>query len=155
FHPEVKLFPLQTSKRFKFLFVGGTIQRKGIDVLLAAYSQEFTSNDDVCLVIQEVGAGTCYLGQTAEPVLAQHRARPGAPAIEYLQRDLTDGELRGLCSACDCLVHPYGGEGFGLPIAEAMACGLPVIVTGYGAALDFCTEENAYLLPAQRVRFSQ
>jgi hypothetical protein len=44
------------------------------------------------------------------------------------------------------------GEGFGLPIAEAMACGLPVIVTGYGAALDFYNEDNAYLIPAQVVR---
>ena len=38
--------------------------------------------------------------------------------------------MAALYAACDCLVHPYRGEGFGLPIAEAMACGLPVIVTG-------------------------
>ena len=45
-------------------------------------------------------------------------------------RQLSEAELAGLYTACDCLVHPYRGEGFGLPIAEAMACGLPVIVTG-------------------------
>jgi hypothetical protein len=43
----------------------------------------------------------------------------------------------------------------GLPIAEAMACGLPVIVAGYGAALDFCNEENAFLIPARVVRFAE
>ena len=58
--------------------------------------------------------------------------------------------MAGLYTACDCLVHPYRGEGFGLPIAEAMACGLPVIVTGMGAALDFCDENNAYLIPAKK-----
>src|SRR5438128_8701674 len=61
--------------------------------------------------------------------------------------------MAGLYTACQSLVHPYRGEGFGLPIAEAMASGLPVIVTGYGAALDFCNDDNAFLLPAREVRF--
>ena len=33
-----------------------------------------------------------------------------------------------------------------------MACGLPVIVTGRGPALDFCTEETAYFVPAEEAR---
>jgi hypothetical protein len=68
---------------------------------------------------------------------------------------LTGEELAGLYTACDCLVLPYRGEGFGLPVAEAMACGRPVLVTGQGAALDFCGEDNAYLLPARTVRLAQ
>ena len=77
------------------------------------------------------------------------RATPGAPEVEYLDRPLTEEELAGLYAACDCLVSPYRGEGFGLPIAEAMACGLPVVVTGKGAALDYCDESRAYLVPAE------
>src|SRR5262249_20791173 len=37
FHPDSPPLPLKTKKRFKVLFVGGTIFRKGIDVLLDAY----------------------------------------------------------------------------------------------------------------------
>ncbi|TAK32241.1 MAG: glycosyltransferase [Chloroflexota bacterium] len=152
FNPDARRLPLKTKKRFKFLFVGATIWRKGFDLLLEAYTSTFTAQDDVCLVVKDMGAKSFYKGQTAEKILAQHQSLSHAPEIEYIDRALTDEELPGLFTACDCLVHPYRGEGFGLPIAEAMACGLPVIVTGYGAALDFCTSETAYLIPAREVR---
>ena len=149
------LFPVQTTKRFKFLFVGGTIERKGVDLLLKAYGQTFSDKDDVCLVIKDMGVGTFYQGQTAEQMIERFRQIPHAPEIEYLNRELNEEEMAGLYRTCDCLAHPYRGEGFGLPIAEAMASGLPVIVTGYGAALDFCHDEHAYLLPASVVHFRE
>ncbi|HEY64311.1 MAG TPA: glycosyltransferase [Caldilineae bacterium] len=155
FRPGAPPLALKTKKRFKFLFVGGTIPRKGIDILLDVYMKAFTAEDDVCLVIKDMGGSSFYKGQTAQDLITKCQAMPNAPEIEYIDRTLSDEELVGLYTACDCLVHPYRGEGFGLPIAEAMACGLPVIVTGYGAALDFCTEETAYLVPAREVRLPQ
>jgi glycosyltransferase involved in cell wall biosynthesis/tetratricopeptide (TPR) repeat protein len=155
FHPGARPLELRSRKRFKFLFVGGTVSRKGIDVLLDVYTRTFTASDDVCLVIKDMGVGTFYQGMTAEERIAALQAQANAPEIEYIDRTLAPEELAGLYTACNCLVQPYRGEGFGLPIAEAMASGLPVIVTGYGAALDFCSEENAYLIPAQLVRFSE
>lgn len=141
--------PLATRKEFKFLFVGGTIPRKGIDLLLQAYQQCFSAADDVCLVIKDMGVGTFYQGQTAEQMIAALRARPRAPEIEYHAEEFSAEDMARLYAACDCLVHPYRAEGFGLPIAEALAAGLPVIVTGFGAALDFCDDDHAYLIPAR------
>jgi len=147
--------PLDLSKfgvppnRFRFLFVGGTIWRKGIDLLLLAYLKTFTRADPVCLVIKDMGGRSFYRGQTFEQEIRRIQAMPDAPQIFYLNQDLPPDQLPGLYTACDCLVHPYRGEGFGLPIAEAMACGLPVIVTNSGAALDFCHAEVAYLIPAR------
>jgi glycosyltransferase involved in cell wall biosynthesis len=153
FNPRATPLKLKTNKRFKFLFVGGTIARKGIDLLLDTYARLFTNADDVCLVIQDMGSRTFYRGQTASARIAQMQATRNSPEIEYRERPLSAEEIAGLYSACDCLVHPYRGEGFGLPIAEAMATGLPVVVTGYGAALDFCNADNAFLIPAQEVHF--
>ena len=54
YSPVGATYPIASGKSFRFLFVGGTIYRKGIDLLLTAYRQSFTAQDDVCLVI-EVG----------------------------------------------------------------------------------------------------
>ena len=147
-------YPIASRKSFRFLFVGGTLHRKGIDLLLEAYRHSFTAQDDVCLVIKDMGGKSFYKGQTAQEMIQQFSADPAAPEIVYIDSELTSDEMAALYRSCHCLVHPYRGEGFGLPIAEAMASGLPVIVTGYGAALDFCPPEIAWLVPAQEVRFA-
>jgi glycosyltransferase involved in cell wall biosynthesis len=153
FRPGCPRVSLKTKKRFKFLFVGGTIFRKGFDILLTAYANAFRRDDDVCLVVKDIGVDSFYQGQTAGQRIALLQKLPDAPEIEYLDRSFTTEEMAGLYCACDCLVHPYRGEGFGLPIAEAMACGLPVIVTGMGAAMDYCNPTNAFLIPARRQFF--
>jgi glycosyltransferase involved in cell wall biosynthesis/tetratricopeptide (TPR) repeat protein len=150
FRPEVQPMALATKKSFKFLFVGGTIGRKGSDALVEAYLRQFTAEDDVCLVIKDFGGKTFYSGQTMQAQIKAAQARPNAPEILYLDTELPPDALPGLYRTCDCLVHPYRGEGFGLPILEAMACGLPVIVTAGGAADDFAKDGFAYRIAATR-----
>lgn len=48
------------------------------------------------------------------------------------------GTLARIISAMDVFTLPTGGEGWGLPILEAMACGVPTVVTNYSAHVDFC-----------------
>lgn len=147
FHPRIAPIRLSTRRSFKFLFVGGSILRKGFDLLLEAYTEEFTSRDDVCLVIKDF----FYGGEGYRDVCRVRRNR-AAPEILYHYGTMEHDEVAGVYTACDCYVHPYRSEGFGLPIAEAMACGLPVVVTAGGAALDYCDGEVAYLVPAQKRR---
>lgn len=150
FQPEGARFPLSTRRKFRFLFLGGTIHRKGIDILLRAYLKAFRKSDDVCLVIKGQG-GQTYLGSELHELLGSTRLEdPEAPEIEYLTTSMEEEDLASLYRACDVFVMPYRGEGFGLPMAEAMACGLPVIATGRGAAMDFLGEDRAYFIPSTR-----
>ena len=153
FRPQAKPRFLATQKKFKFLFVGGTIHRKGPDLLLKAFLDNFTAADDVCLVVKDFGGQSVYAGQTFGAQIRSAQARSNAPEILYLTDDIPAEEMAGLYTACDCLVHPYRGEGFGLPVLEAMACGLPVVVTAGGSTDDFATDEMAYRIPAQRKEF--
>jgi glycosyltransferase involved in cell wall biosynthesis len=63
--------------------------------------------------------------------------------------------MPGLYATCDCLVHPCRGEAYGLTIAEAMACGLPVVVPDRGAHRDFAGPETALLVPARRLELPE
>src|SRR5262249_46136343 len=105
FHPGLTPLPLPTTRGVKLLFVGGTIPRKGFDVLLAAYRRAFHAKDDVTLVVKDMGAGTFYRGQTAGEQIARHRADPNAPEVVYLADDLGEADMARLYSACDVLVH--------------------------------------------------
>jgi len=71
--------------------------------------------------------------------------------VIYLDQDLSLEDIPRIYASGDVLVHPYRGEGFGLPIAEAMSCGLPVVVTRGGASDDFCGDAESWGIPATRV----
>lgn len=53
---------------------------------------------------------------------------------------LTDDAMAELYSSCDVTMLPSLGEGFGYPIAESLACGVPVIHHDYGAGSEIMPE---------------
>ena len=149
FNPWTKPYPIPTEKKFKFLFVGGFIWRKGLDILVKAYRQAFTNKDDVALVIKEAGQASFYQGLGSDDLIRETRQDAAAPEIVHMQEMLTEEQMAGVFRSCDCLVHSYRGEGFSLPVLEAMACGLPVAVTAGGPTDDFCSPGTAFVIPSQ------
>ncbi|MCB9496116.1 MAG: asparagine synthase (glutamine-hydrolyzing) [Fibrobacteria bacterium] len=151
FRPGVApLTGLPAKKGVRFLFVGGTIARKGFDKLLNAWQKAFGPSDDVELLVKDMGGATTYRGQTGEHWVRKLQESGNCATIHYTNADLAPAELPAVYASADVLVHPYRGEGFGLPIAEAMACGLPVVVTDGGAADDFCGPDEGWRIPASK-----
>lgn len=141
---------LPTQKAFRFCYVGGTIERKGIDVLLSAYTRTFTAADDVTLIIKDFGVGDTYTGMNYRALIERITQTPGMPEILYVDQLLESETLASLYRCADAYVHPYRGEGFALPVLEAMACGLAPITTRGGATDDFVDQSVGYPIPATR-----
>ena len=152
FRPGLEPLDLgEVAPGVRFLFVGGLVWRKGVDVLLEAWTRAFTRDDDVTLVVKDFGAGGPYVPQEAAERLRAIAADPRAARVAHFTGALPEADMPRLYAACDCLVHPFRGEAYALPVAEAMACGLPAIIPDGGPCRDYAGPDSALLVPAREV----
>jgi glycosyltransferase involved in cell wall biosynthesis len=120
-----------------FLSVGNLTRRKNIPVLLDAYAS----------IRERSGAGLVLVGAPefgGEEVLG--RLRRGAPGVSYLGR-VPDADLAALYAGALAFVYPSEDEGFGLPVLEAMAAGVPVITTTGGALPEAVGDAGLLVAP--------
>jgi glycosyltransferase involved in cell wall biosynthesis len=130
------------GRPFRFLCVARWQVRKGLEELIAAFCREFAPHEPVELVLRCITAAW-------EPPAEQRVAallRPPHPPVIAIGELLDRQELVDLYRSADAFVLPTKAEGWGLPISEAMACGLPVIVTSYSAPADYLDDSTAYLI---------
>ncbi len=118
--------------------------RKGWDVLLDAYAAAFTANDPVLLLLKV----DCR-EPAANPLREMQQRLPErtAPIGIIYNQTLRGEQLAALYQLADCLVMPTRGEGWGMPVLEAMACGIPAIATDWSAPTAFLDGSNGYPLP--------
>jgi len=134
---------IKSRKSFRFLHISSCFPRKGIDVLLEAYGKAFSIGDDVVLIIKTFPN---VHNNIEKDIFAIQSKYKNYPSIELINKDLDEVYITWLYQNSHCLVAPSRGEGFGLPMAEAMLFELPVIVTGYGGQVDFCNHQTAWLI---------
>lgn len=128
----------------RLLHVSSAFDRKGVDLVVAAYFAAFTAADAVELYIKTFPNPH---NRVHELLAAARAGRSDAPRVVVDEAPLDSAQMTELYRNAAALVLPTRGEGFNLPAAEAMALGVPVIVTGHGAHADFCTQATATLIP--------
>ena len=132
--------------------MGATIYRKGIDILLDAYTSEFSRDDDVCLVIKDNKQDVFYKNISYQEKIQSILQNPKSPEVLHINSFLAAADLANLYRTCDVGVFPYRAEGFAIPIAELMASGIPSIVPDFGASRDYTNSQNAFKIPAKNIK---
>lgn len=138
----------KSQGRFRFLMVGKWEERKFQVGLLNAFNQEFNSNEPVELFLH---ANNPYIPGFSLRDTVRESGVPDNGNVILGEGPCAIGSLRELYRSADCFVLPTRSEGWGLPILESMACGVPAIVTAYSAPTDYVTEENGYPLDVERM----
>lgn len=154
FHRDVKYVPLGVDplvwhfvkrtppeRQFRFL-IGGSGRRKGTDVAFAAFQKVFGD----------------WAGHGPEPVLVMKNPRGEdfyGDRVEMVSGKISAADEVMLYASSHCYVQPSRGEGFGLQPLQAIAQGLPTILTGahghaafsdLGMPLDYSMAKSDYFI---------
>jgi glycosyltransferase involved in cell wall biosynthesis len=122
----------ETDRNFRFVYVGNATPRKGLHVLCGAMR-----------LLRDAGerCTATLIGSTGSLV---DDAENGIRRVSWMSHDQLTREL----ARHDVLVLPSYFDSFGMVVAEAMACGLPVIVTENVGAKEMVTPEvNGQVVP--------
>lgn len=122
-------FPLPhvAHRPFRLLFAGSWSNRKGVDLL---YDIMASLGEDYELWI----ASPTPLKQASLPKHSQYAGHT------------RHKDMARLYQTCDLLIFPSRLEGFGLAVAEAMACGLPVVASAVSSLPELVEDHQSGLL---------
>jgi glycosyltransferase involved in cell wall biosynthesis len=148
---EVQPLAIDNARGFNFLSVFDWSLRKGWDVLLRAYVEEFSADEDVALILKTHSSLGYTIEEIGEAIVHYVGTKLGrdmssTPEIILQDTNLPAHLMPNLYRAADCFVLPTRGEGWGRPFMEAMASGLPTIGTGWSGNTAFMNRDNSYLL---------
>lgn len=143
YYPPTK--PRSSPSPYRFLFVGKWEERKGIHELLTAFTREFTKEEPVELLL---AAHNPFLRDfDTERALQFALKKLGAQGDNiHILPPAPNEKMGDIYRNADAFVLPTKAEGWGLPLLEAMACGLPCIATGYSGLTEFASEDCTYHL---------
>lgn len=144
FYPAVK----KEQKPFTWLFVGSLHSKKNPEMLLEAFIDEYKKDDSQRLILAGEGELTNSLKTRArEAGVSQAVTFPG-----FLQGE----EVAEVMRTADAFILPSRFETFGIVVIEAMATGIPVIVSRSGGPESFVLEgENGFIIDQEKEQLSK
>ena len=135
---------LPPARPFRFICVArdnGVNERKGIDSLIAWFTEAFPCELDVALTIK----------------MSPHCKRRASfdRRITFIHEDLPRAQYLNLLASHHCGVFLSGMEAWNLPLCELMGMGRPSLCIPVGGPADFTTPETSWHLDYKMVKAPQ
>lgn len=133
---EYLSIPFQPQKQDRVAFMGNWITRKGLPQLITVMNRVLTKNSDVCFDVYGTGGAR-------DAVLACFPANLHDQIVVYPR--LSNGEIADGLAKAKVFFFPSQYEGFGIALAEAMACSCAAVTTPTGFGAELRNEQQALL----------
>jgi glycosyltransferase involved in cell wall biosynthesis len=117
-----------------FLCLGRSDPRKRLDLLLEAYELLLNERRDVTLKI----IGGFSYAEGYKKLIDEFKF---PEYLEY-QQSIDRSQVPEFMASCDILIQPSEGENLGTSVAEALSCGLPVIVGSTNGTKDYISASS-------------
>jgi len=141
------------ERDFVFLSIFAWNERKGLKYLIEAYGSEFSSQDNVCLLLltRSYSRATTLpeMNKTIADMLRKYK--PTNTPRFYLISQISDGEMPKIYAASDSFVLATRGEGWARPIMEAIYYELPVIATNWSGHTEYFGEQTGFPVRVERL----
>jgi len=134
-----------------FLFVGGEDSRKNAECVVKAHA-EFVRRTNTKIGLVAVGG---YSNRSREDLVRLFRSHGGGPGGLEFARAVSDEELASLYHHAVATACPSRIEGFSLPVAEAIACGCPVLASNCASQKELIRQDDALFEPDDYQRLSR
>ena len=153
YRPNIEPFNFGMGlKKFVFLSVFRWSYRKGYDIMLRAFMEEFSGDEDVTFLMvsravecpEEIGAKK--ITSDFNDIKSYINKEGSLPHVALYNKPVPERHMPNIYAAGDAFVLTSRGEGFGLPYIESSSCGLPVIGTYCTGQMDFLNDDNSYLV---------
>jgi starch synthase len=127
--------------RFDVVFVGGMSLQKGVQYLVQAYQR-----------IEHPAKSLTFVGATSPTLIATLASKGMWPSDARVLGHIAQDELKNILSRSHVKVLPSVQDGFGMVMAQAMACGCPVIASSNTGACDLFEDGNqGFIVPIRNV----
>jgi len=139
-----------SDETYKFYSIFQWQNRKNWKTLLRSYYKAFSKKDDVILILKvnplNIAGHTEDLIRPDIINLKRELNLKYYPPIYLSSKVISSRFIKMLHNTGDCYVAPHHGEGWGMPIHDAMRMGKQIVTTKYGGVTEYLDNNSAHII---------